>query len=47
MPLSMAFLAAKSFPRCQLSNVISKPSLLQILYIYFLVWVFLEDNVTA
>jgi len=29
------------------SGAFSKPSLFQILYIYFLVWVFSEDNATA
>jgi len=42
MPLSLSFLANKVFSTVSLSNIFSKPSLFQILYIYFLVWVFSE-----
>jgi len=45
MPLSLALLASQVFST--VSNVFSKPSLFQILYIHFLVWVLSEDNVTA
>jgi len=40
----LASLASQVFST--VSDVFSKPSLFQILYIYFLVWVFSEDNVT-
>jgi len=43
MPPNLALLASQVFS--MVSNVYSKPSLLQILFIYFLVWVFSEDNV--
>ena len=45
MPLSLALLASQVFST--VSDVFSKPSLIQILFTYFLVWVFAEDNVTA
>jgi len=43
MPLSPALLASQVFST--VSNVSCKPSLFQILYIFFLVWVFSEDYV--
>jgi len=45
MPLSLALLASQVFST--VSNVFNKLNLFQILFIYFFVWVFLEDNVTA
>jgi len=42
MPLNLALLASQVFST--VSNVFSKPSLFQILFIYFLVWVFSADK---
>jgi len=44
MPQSLAFLASEVFSSVKR---FSKPSFYQILYIYVLVWVFSDDNVTA
>jgi len=45
MPLSLALLTRQVFST--MPNVFSKPSVFQVFYIYFLVWVFSEDNVTS